>query len=196
MLSLTCQYPCNWQKQRMLSDGRKASCLLRGNYINQKTQKHSFSGKYPWISNQFWCYFTVWTMIYVIAGKQTLLCKPLKTGCRFKGKNLTKTFVLSEVSFYQITPRGKWTQFKFNGRRTSTRGLSCRNVCIDYIWNLCTISALMKLSVASAAALPTTYTQPLGHISSIVFSNSWFLNHNITFDKCAISWKANPILLH
>jgi len=30
-------------------DGSKASCLLRGNYVNQKTQKHSFSGNYSWI---------------------------------------------------------------------------------------------------------------------------------------------------
>lgn len=66
--------------------------------------------------NQFLLYFTVWTMIYVTAGKQTLLCKPLKTRCRFKCKSLTNALVLSIVPFYQIPPTG----IQFNSGRTST----------------------------------------------------------------------------
>lgn len=107
--------------------GGKASCLQRGNYINQIIQQHSFSGNYSWISNQFLLYFTVWTMIYVIAGTQILFFNPLKTRCRFKCKSLNNVFVLSIVSFYQVPSRGSWyllevnqEQFRFYSGRTST----------------------------------------------------------------------------
>lgn len=127
--------------------GGKASCLQRRNYINQIIQQHSFSGNYSWISNQFLLYFTVWTMIYVIAGTQILFFNPLKTRCRFKCKSLNNVFVLSIVSFYQVPSRGKSRAIQIlQWKNKYILFLSCRHICINCIWVLCTSSIFTKLS--------------------------------------------------